>query len=391
METAGRELLKARDDAESRRGYHGIMNDDSSNKTAAADPAATDLFLSLTPERVLDAVDRGGLRSNPVCYALNSFENRVYEVELEDRTRVVAKFYRPGRWTAAQILEEHRFLSELDTEEIPVCPVRAFPDGDTLKEAEGILYCLFDRRGGRSPDELDDTALARLGMFLGRMHNVGASRGEVDRPELTPDTYVRENVDWLADHHSLPRELETRYFDAALEIAAIADHYLEDIPRHRLHADLHLGNILFRDGLLRVYDFDDMRIGPAVQDIWLALPGRDAEALRQREILLEAYERFRLFDRKTLRLVEPLRGLRMVHYATWLARRYHDPAFQIAWPQFGTSEYWSRETDDLVEQLAYIHGEVPPDTDLGTASSRAVQPNEELLSNKDYFWDWDDD
>ena len=355
-------------------------------------PAATttDLFFTLTPERVLAAVDRGGLRSNPVCYTLNSFENRVYEVELENRSRVIAKFYRPGRWSAEQILEEHAFLAELDAEEISVCPVRPFPDGSSLKEADGILYCLFERRGGRSPDELDDDALRRLGMFIARMHNVGAQRAATHRPVLSAETYVRESVAWLADHATIPRDVEQRYFDTALAIADIAEAWSTGVVTQRIHADLHLGNVLFRDGELRVYDFDDMRTGPPVQDLWLVLPGRDAEARRQRDILLQAYEELRAFDATTLRLIEPLRGLRMVHYAAWLARRWHDPAFQAAWPQFGTAEYWQRETDDLVEQLAAIHGEAPPD-DPVTAASRPHLPQEELLSNKDYFWDWEED
>lgn len=349
---------------------------------------ATDLFLALTPERVLESVEAAGLPTRPVCYPLNSFENRVYEVELADRSRVVAKFYRPSRWTEAQIQEEHDFLAELAEDEIPVCPVTPFPDGSTIHQIDNICYCIFERRGGRAVDELTDDAARRLGMLTGRLHNVGARRPMKHRPALDTQRYIRRAVDYLADHGTIPAGLETRYCDTALEIARLADHALEGVPRIRIHADLHLGNILFRDGELRLLDFDDMATGPAVQDVWLCLPGRDRDAIFQRELFLEGYEQFRSFDRQTLKLIEPLRGLRLVRYAGWLARRWHDPAFKTGWPHFGTADYWQRETDDLTEQLAAIHGELP---DPEPEESRYRPPaTEELLSNKDYFFDWED-
>jgi Ser/Thr protein kinase RdoA (MazF antagonist) len=349
----------------------------------------TGLFLSLTPEKVLAAVEAGGLRCNPVCYPLNSFENRVYEVELADRARVVAKFYRPGRWSAEQILEEHQFLDDLATDELPVCTMRPFPGGGTLRQIDGIWYALSDRRGGRAPDELDDAAVRRLGMLVGRMHNAAVRRPAEHRLRLNADTYVRDDVDWLAEHDVLPHHVRNRYFDTAFAIADLADRALEGVPVHRLHGDLHLGNVLLRDGVLRVLDFDDMVVGPAVQDLWLALPGRDAWTLRQREVFLEGYEQLRAFDRSTLSLIEVLRGLRIVHYAAWLAKRWHDPAFPVAWPQFGTTDSWERETEDLVEQLAVIRGELTPEKGGLTAEEEQRREEEEsVLTNKDYFWDW---
>lgn len=352
----------------------------------------TDSFLGLGPERVLDAVEAAGLQSNPVCYPLNSFENRVYEVELADRTRVVAKFYRPGRWTREQILEEHRFLAEADAAEIPVTPMRPFPDGETLHTIDGIHYAIADRRGGRAPDELDDALVTRLGMMVGRLHNVGAERDAPNRWRLSSERYVREPVRWLREHGVLPRSVETRYADAALAIAAHADRLLDGARAHRVHGDLHLGNVLLRDGELRLLDFDDMVVGPAVQDLWLALPGRDAETLRQRELFVEAYERFREFDRATLHLIEPLRGLRMVHFAAWLARRWDDPSFRLAWPEFGTPEHWERETIDLEEQLVAIERSLR-ESDRATPSLRGKEAREEpvALTNRDYFWDWQGD
>lgn len=352
--------------------------------------AATDLFLSLTPEKVLAAVEAGGLQCNPVCYPLNSFENRVYEVELADRSRVVAKFYRPGRWSEEQILEEHRFLDDLAGQEIEVCTMRPFPGGGTLRRIDNIFYSIADRRGGRAPDELDAAAARRLGMLVGRLHNVGAQGRAEHRLRLDADTYIRQNVDWLDEQEVVPPHLRDRYFDAALAIAAIADRRLAGVPVHRIHGDLHLGNVLFRDGLLRVLDFDDMVTGPAVQDLWLALPGRDPFTLDLRERFLEGYLQFRDFDRSTLVLIEPLRALRIVHYAAWLARRWHDPAFPAAWPHFGTPDYWERETQDLEEQLAVIRGEASPEEAEARLTAEEAGPAEEAtLTNKDYFWDWE--
>ena len=346
-----------------------------------------DLFLSLTPERVLDAVEAAGLETNPVCYPLNSFENRVYEVELADRTRIVAKFYRPGRWSAEQILEEHQFLADLEAAEVPVCPVRRFPDGTTLKQQGKIWYSLAERRGGRAPDELSDDGAERLGMLVGRLHTVAVERPAPHRVRLDADTFVRANLAWLREHGTVADHVAGRYFAAAEAIAELTDRLFAEVEPdlHRVHGDLHLGNVLDRGGVLNVLDFDDMATGPAVQDVWLALPGRDAYARRQRERFLEGYERFRLFDRRQLRLVEPLRALRLVHFATWLARRWHDPIFPATWPQFGSDTYWEAEADALEEQLRLIRADADP------AAQRQLDAEAEELSNKDYFWDWEGD
>jgi len=345
-----------------------------------------DLFLSLTPERVLDAVEAAGLSCNAVCYPLNSFENRVYEVELADRTRIIAKFYRPGRWSEEQILEEHRFLADLDAAEVAVCPVRAFPDGSTLKRQGKIFYSLAERRGGRAPDELTPQAAERLGMLVGRLHNVGVERPAPHRVQLDADTFVRANVAWLRQHDTVPRHLAERYYAVAAAVAEQADRLFADIEPdlHRVHGDLHLGNVLDRDGVLNVLDFDDMASGPAVQDVWLCLPGRDADAVRLRELFLDGYERFRLFDRRQLRLVEALRAMRMIHYATWLARRWHDPIFPATWPQFGSDGWWQAEVEALEEQAERIRWDVDP-------GARTAAAEEEELSNKDFFWDWEED
>ncbi len=356
-------------------------------KPAPARAEATDLFLALTPERVLEAVEGGGLEVRPVCYPLNSFENRVYEVELADRTRVVAKFYRPGRWSEPQILEEHRFLAELDREEIPVCPALPFPGGGTLREIAGIRYALFDRKGGRAPDELTPSTARRLGQLAARIHVVGARRPQADRPRLTGRDYLLADLPELEKSGLVPPSLLARWTAAARRIAALADARLAGVATLRLHGDLHLGNVLERDGQLRLLDFDDCRIGPAVQDLWLPLPGRDRATDELRGELLAGYETFRPFDRAELALVESLRGLRMAQYAVWLAKRWHDPVFPRTWPQFATPDHWERETADLEEQAARIERGEAAEARAGDEPAAA----EEEPTNADFFWDWPGD
>lgn len=314
----------------------------------------TDLFFALTPHKVLEAVEKAGYPCNPLCYPLNSFENRVYEVELEDRSRLVAKFYRPGRWIDAQILEEHQFLTDLEEAEVPVCPPLKMSEGRTLDHIDGIAYCIFPRKGGRAPDEPDDDLLMRLGMLTARMHNVGALRPAEHRLQLRSDEFIRKNIALFREHRSIPPRLIARYEHAADYIANALEHYLAGAVMHRIHGDLHHGNLLLRDDMLCLIDFDDMLIGPAVQDIWLLMPGRDAETRLQRESFLEGYERFRSFDRRTLGLIEPLRGMRRIHYAAWITRRWHDPIFPRTFPQFGTESYWDEETRDL-EEIVRLH------------------------------------
>lgn len=352
--------------------------------------APTDLFLALTPERVLAAVESGGLRTRPLAYPLNSFENRVYEVELEDRSRVIAKFYRPGRWSAEQILEEHAFLADLAAAELPVVPALEFPGGGTLHSTEGIHYALFDRRGGRAPDELDGGMLRRLGRLVARLHDVGARREAPHRLPLTSLDYARRDLDWLEQQGTVPEALRSRYFAAAHTICDAYDARAAGVRVHRLHGDLHLGNLLLRDGELLLVDFDDMMTGPAVQDLWLVIPGRDRAALDDREELLGGYEEMRDFDRSTLDLIEPLRGLRLIHYAAWLARRWHDPIFPRSFPHFGSDEYWREQTEDLEQQVIAIeHGWGAED---GAHRGRAPEDDAEAeseLTNKDFFWDWE--
>jgi len=355
------------------------MNNDSPEQ-------ANDLFLALTPERVLEAVEAAGLHTNPVCYALNSYENRVYEVELEDRSRIIAKFYRPARWTISQIHEEHQFLRDLEEAEIPVCDVLPFPDGASLKEINDIHYALFRRMGGRAPDEITRENAARLGMLLARIHGVGAQGSGGDRWRMTPHQYIRINIEWLRSHRTVPPHLESELFDLCEQVATLAERRLEGVELQRIHGDFHQGNLIEREGVFHVLDFDDMVVGPPVQDVWLLLPGRDDYTRQLRTLFLEGYETFRPFDYGSLSLIEPLRGMRLIHYATWLARRWHDPVFPVTWPHFGTDTYWMELQQALVEVLD--HGRRAEAQAHGVVFEEA--PAEEELTNKDFFWDMED-
>ncbi|HUS67428.1 MAG TPA: serine/threonine protein kinase [Kofleriaceae bacterium] len=314
-----------------------------------------DSFFNLTPERVLESVEVGGRRATGYALALNSLENRVYEVELEDETRLVAKFYRPGRWSRAAILAEHAFLRELEEAEVPVAAPLDLGDGTTLREspAEGgaLHYAVWPKVRGRVPEELTDPQLAQLGRLVARLHTVGAARGEPDRPSLTPDSYGGASLRVLMAGSWIPDELKPRFSAATQAIVDACTTLWRDLPLIRIHGDCHLGNLLWGASGPFFVDFDDFLTGPPVQDLWLMAPGRDEDALRQRELLADAYEEMRDFDRRTLKLVEPLRALRILRYAAWIAQRWQDPAFQRTFPQFTEFAHWQREVQELEDQL----------------------------------------
>jgi len=328
--------------------------------------AETKFFFELTPERILQAVEASGIRCTGRVLPLNSMENRVYEVEVDvadesllkspsERFRVV-KFYRPGRWSKEQLMEEHQFLRDLADAEVPVVAPLPFSNGETLHACPGlqIWYTVFPKMAGRIPDEFSDDEIAQFGRLLARLHAVGSKRRADHRLRITPETYGRQNLQFLLDREVIPKDFRGRYERVVHQICDLVAPWFEGIGVQRIHGDLHIGNLLSRrDGYLLV-DFDDMLMGPPVQDLWLILPGRDEEALQKRELLLAAYEQMWDFDRSTLRLVEPLRALRFVHYATWVAKRWSDPAFPRAFPQFGSERYWGEQLQDLYEQLALI-------------------------------------
>lgn len=333
--------------------------------------AETKFFYDLTPGRVLDAVEAStGLRCSGRVLALNSMENRVYEVELDLDERpanpldsfVIAKFYRPGRWTREQILDEHAYLRELTDLEIPVVAPRTFIDGDTLHQLAdgGLYYAIFPKISGRSPDELTEDHMTQVGRLLGRMHNVGAARPASHRLTLSPASYGTANLQHLMTTGLIPRDIEKDYQTVVQEIVTLTTPWFAETPVHRIHGDCHRGNLLFgRAGphdtpSLFFVDFDDMVTGPAAQDLWLLIPGRDEPSVRLLYALLDGYETMRSFDWSTLRLIEALRALRFVHFSAWIARRWQDPAFPRAFPDFNSPQYWREQLADLREQLGLL-------------------------------------
>ncbi len=334
-------------------------------------PGETRFFYDLTPEKVLRAVESYGFRCTGRVLALNSLENRVYEVEIEipeaevrsryDRFKV-AKFYRPGRWSQAQILEEHAFLGELFEKDLPVVVPLANKEGKTLQviesssgEPSGIYFNVSPKVGGRHLDELTDTQLEILGRTAARLHMCGASNSFKARRSLSVMD-VRQDLEYLLSHKCLGERYGLPLKQVMEQILIVMDSWMQGLTMQRVHADLHLGNVLWNDNQLTLMDFDDSLLGPVVQDLWLILPSRDEDAARRREVFLSGYEQLRRFDRESLRLIEPLRASRMLRFSAWIARRWEDPIFPRMFLDFGSDRYWAEQLSALQESLQIMHG-----------------------------------
>jgi Ser/Thr protein kinase RdoA (MazF antagonist) len=318
------------------------------------DPRLLQAFHRLTPDKVAEAVELGGRRCTGRFMVLNSYENRVYQLEIEGGRYVVAKFYRPGRWSDDCILDEHDFLMDLEEMEIPVAAPLDLGDGETLAQWEGIRYALFPRIGGRSPEEMDDEQLRTLGRYLARIHAVGAREDAPQRPRASPRAWLHEPRELLLRERLVPPDVAARWSRCVDALLQLCEPLWEGVALRRIHGDCHLGNLLWSSQGLVFLDFDDCVVGPPVQDLWMLYGGRDAWAMRRRDVLLEGYETFGEFPWGTLRLVEPLRAMRMVQHAAWLARRRDDPAFQQAFPDFGSPSWWQAELRDLQGQLDVV-------------------------------------
>ncbi len=317
-------------------------------------------YAHLTPDLVLAALDSVGLWTDGRLLALNSYENRVYQVGQDDGPPVIAKFYRPGRWNDAAILEEHAFTRELAAREIPVVPPLALENGATLHAHEGYRFAVYPRRGGRMPEFDRSDTLEWMGRFIGRIHAVGAMEPFVHRPALDIASFGEESRDFLLAGGWLPADLQPAWqsvMDQALELAGHCFARAGAFSRLRLHGDCHAGNVLWTDDGPHFVDFDDSRTGPAVQDLWMLLSGDRENQVRQLADILAGYEDFREFDPRELHLVEALRTLRLVHHAAWLARRWDDPAFPAAFPWFNTQHYWQERILELREQIALMQEE----------------------------------
>ncbi len=311
-------------------------------------------YADLSPDRVLDAVDSIGLPTDGHLLALNSYENRVYQVGIDEAEPVIAKFYRPGRWSDAAILEEHAFSQELADAEIPAVPPYATL-GRTLHEHRGHRFSLSPRHGGRTPELEDAAVLEWLGRLLGRIHAIGAVTPFQHRPTLDIEAFGTRPRDLLLAGGWVPKDLLPAYssvVDQALEGVHACFERAGDYTAIRLHGDCHRGNLLWTDRGPHFVDFDDARMGPAVQDLWMLLSGERPDQTRQLADVLAGYEDFCDFDHRELHLIEALRTLRQIHYAAWLAGRWEDPAFPAAFPWFNTQHYWQDHILALREQIA---------------------------------------
>ncbi len=345
--------------AAARKMHNAGMNDLTSSSSGPSDESGDSSapYARLTPECVLDAVDGvlmpTGRRTDGRMLALNSYENRVYQIGVEDEAPLVAKFYRPRRWSDAAILEEHAFVADLAAREIPAVPALVL-EGRSLNEHEGYRFALFERRGGRAPDLDRSETLEWIGRFIGRIHAVGAAQPYRARPAIDIQSYGYEPRAYLLEHDFVPDNLRDAWQTAvglALEGVEAAFERAGDVRQLRLHGDCHPSNVLWTDAGPHFVDFDDSRMGPAIQDLWLLLPGDRADASRSLADLLAGYEDFCEFDQRELHLVEALRTLRLIHYSAWLARRWHDPAFPAAFPWFKTQRYWEERILEMREQI----------------------------------------
>ena len=322
-------------------------------------------YASLTPDIVLNAVESAGYRCDGRMLGLNSYENRVYQVGIENGAHaaggsfLVAKFYRPQRWTDEQVLEEHAFAFELEQAEIPVvAPLGA--GGQSLHEYGGFRFALFPRRGGRAPELGDPDVLEWIGRFIARMHACGAVRKFRHRPAIDIESFGERPVRYLLENGFIPPELAEPYRAAAqAALTAVREAWARAGPvaHIRLHGDCHSGNILWTDAGPHFVDLDDARMGPAVQDLWMLLSGDHASMTRQFSDVLAGYEDFMEFDRRELHLIEALRTLRIIHYAGWIAQRWGDPAFPAAFTWFNTQRYWEEHILQIKEQISAVQEE----------------------------------
>lgn len=314
-------------------------------------------YADLSPDVILGALESAGFCPDGRMLALNSYENRVYQIGIEDGPALVTKFYRPERWSDAQILEEHQFSLSLADEEIPVVAPLRSADGDTLHKFEQYRFSLFPRQGGRWPELDEPKNLTWIGRFLGRIHLLGAAHSFTQRPSIDAQTIGPESSNYLLTNGFIPLELESSYRQLCAELQSLIEESFAGVPNCRwirLHGDCHAGNILWTDHGPHFVDMDDCRMGPAIQDLWMLLSGDQREMMQQLAHLVEGYQMFRELNPRETTLIEPLRTMRMIHYAAWLARRWNDPAFPIAFPWFNTTQYWQQHLSQLEQQKSVL-------------------------------------
>jgi len=313
-------------------------------------------FHSLTPGRIITLVEKGlDRRCTNLCRPLISYINRVYELEAEDGDRLIAKFYRPGRWSQEGLQDEHDFLLELADREIPVIAPLMLRDDTSLGIHENISFAVFPKTGGRSYDEYNDEQWLELGRLLGRTHSVGATHLPKDRQTMSPDRSTRQQVDYILAGGFMPDDMLARFKDLTDTLITAISPLFNNREMIRIHGDCHFSNLIYRpDESFYIIDFDDMVVGPPVQDLWMLLPGYREDSLAEIEIFLEGYEMFRDFDMGSLRLVEPLRAMRYIHYTAWCAHQFAEDGETRVDEDFGSRQYWQIEMNDLEDQLGKI-------------------------------------
>lgn len=314
-------------------------------------------FAELTPDCVLNALESIGLDCDGRLLTLNSYENRVYQAGINDGPPLVVKFYRPARWSDAAILEDHHFVTELASREVPVVDAIADASGNSLFVYQNFRFAIFPKKGGRAPELDRPGTLEWMGRFIGRIHAVGALKPFQERPSLNIETFGQASRQYLLENNFIPMELTaawTSVIDQALEGAQRCYERAGQFNTLRLHGDCHPGNVLWTDSGPHFVDFDDCRQGPAIQDLWMLLSGEREEMQLQLHDIVKGYEDFYEFDNRELHLIEALRTLRLIHYSAWLARRINDPAFTAAFPWFNTPRYWQDRILELREQIALM-------------------------------------
>lgn len=317
-------------------------------------------YSQLGPDTIVNAVESLDYISDRRVLALNSYENRVYQVGIEDAMPIIAKFYRPARWTDEMIQEEHHFTLELAEADLPVVAPLLI-DNETIFNYEGYRFSLYPRFGGYSPELDNSDHLLQLGRILGQLHNIGETKPFSCRPVISIEDFVIKPVHYILQNNFIPMDLETAYKTLTDDLLIRIKSCFEQAGNYktlRLHGDCHQGNILTRDDNFYIVDFDDSRTGPAVQDIWMFLSGDRQYMTARLNDFMEGYTEFREFSVRELHLVEALRTLRLIHYAAWLAQRWQDPAFPIAFPFFNTQRYWEEHILSLREQVSLM--EEPP-------------------------------
>ncbi|TGL85274.1 serine/threonine protein kinase [Leptospira congkakensis] len=341
-------------------------------------------FYQLTPDSILNAIESLGYEPTGRFYPLNSVENRVYDIETSNFGRIVVKFYRPGKWSYSEVLEEHQFLSELSSEEIPVLtPITI--QGKTLFEWSGIYFAIWPLRNGRIVEEIAGGDLERVGALLGRIHSIGKRTNSKNRPVLDIPSYGLKSLNFILDKKLIPNNnLAERYKSTALRSFEIFESLVKEyqIPFQRIHGDCHKGNLLISQEGFSILDFDDFQTGPIVQDFWMLLPLGEKDRQNDLFQFLQGYTMFADFDENWLQLVEPLRIVRYVHYAAWIAKRWEDPSFPSLFPHFGSEEYWLKETLDLESAKRDLEEQ----SFEGMSNPNDSEPE---MTNKDFFWDWE--